>query len=159
MIFLKKKIFIIGIIGLLLDRASKIIISKKLLLHKSITLIPRVLYITYEKNDGAAWSILSGNRLLLIIVSFIVLVAFIYYLIKEKNINVIESISYAFILSGIVGNLIDRICYGYVIDFINVYIFEYDFPIFNIADVLIVMGTIIYVITCIKRGDKIENSN
>ena len=156
---MRKKILIISLIGFFLDRLSKIVIVNKLVLNKSIRIIPKFLYITYAKNTGAAWSILSGNRLLLIIISFIALGLFIYYILKDKNITFVESISYGLILSGIIGNLVDRLFYGYVIDFIDVYIFNYDFPIFNIADFLIVIGVILYGLTCIKSGDKNESSN
>ena len=157
--FLKKKVIIIGLIGLLLDRISKIIIMKKMIQYNSISIIPKFFSITYTKNIGAAWSILSGNRILLIIISISVLSALIYYLFKEKNITNFGSISYGFILSGIIGNLIDRVIYGYVIDFLDFNIFGYDFPVFNIADTLIVLGVIIYVMIYSKRGDKYESNN
>lgn len=142
-----------------MDRFSKIYIISKIPLHKSINIISNFFSITYVKNTGAAWSILSGNRLFLIIVGVIVLVMFIYYIFKEKNITLIESVSYGLIFSGIVGNLIDRVFYGYVIDFFDFYILGYDFPIFNIADTLIVVGVIIYIFSCKKRGVIDESNN
>ena len=142
-----------------MDRFSKIYIISKIPLHKSINIISNFFSITYVKNTGAAWSILSGNRLFLIIVGVIVLVMFIYYIFKEKNITLIESVSYGLIFSGITGNLIDRVFYGYVIDFFDFYIFGYDFPIFNIADTLIVVGVIIYIFSCKKRGVIDEGNN
>ena len=142
-----------------MDRFSKIYIISKIPLHKSINIISNFFSITYVKNTGAAWSILSGNRLFLIIVGVIVLAMFIYYIFKEKNITLIESVSYGLIFSGITGNLIDRVFYGYVIDFFDFYIFGYDFPIFNIADTLIVVGVIIYIFSCKKRGVIDEGNN
>ena len=159
MIFLKKKIIIISLIGILLDRISKILVIKNMPLHKSIRIIPKFFYLTHTKNIGAAWSILSGNRILLILIAISVLFLILYYISKDKKITLIESITYGFIISGIIGNLIDRIYFGYVIDFLDFYIFKYDFPIFNIADTLIVLGAVIYVVSGLKRGDKDENKN
>ena len=155
---MKKRLFIITIITFLIDRISKILVLNKLTLYKESVIIKNFLNIRYVKNDGAAWSILSGNRIVLIIVSLIVLVLMIMSIKKAKEIKRLDAISYGILFGGIFGNLFDRIVYGYVIDFIDVYIFNYDFPVFNIADSFIVIGVIILLIMSF-RGDKNENKS
>ena len=157
-VFMKKRLFIITIITFLIDRISKILVMNKLTLYKESVIIKNFLNIRYVKNDGAAWSILSGNRIVLIIVSLIVLVLMIMSIKKAKEIKRLDAISYGILFGGIFGNLFDRIVYGYVIDFIDVYIFNYDFPVFNIADSFIVIGVIILLIMSF-RGDKNENKS
>lgn len=150
----KKNIFLIlNIISLILvDQISKILISNYLIKHNNIVLIPRFLSFTYIKNYGAAFGILEGKRILFIIITIVVLFYLIYELFKCKN-NINYSISLVLIISGIIGNFIDRLFLGYVRDFISFKVFE---PVFNIADSLIVIGVIMIIIYCIV-GDKNEN--
>ena len=103
----------------------------------------RLLSFTYVTNTGAGFSILQNMNLMLIIISIIVLGLLIYF-----N-NKIPRISLMLIVSGIVGNLIDRIFYGSVIDFIN---FRF-WPIFNVADSLIFIGVIYWIIEILRDRD------
>ena len=112
----------------------------------SIMIIKDFFYITYVRNMGAAWSIFSGERLGLIIVSLIIICFIVYYILKNKPKDRLEKIGYAMILGGAFGNLFDRIIYGYVIDFLDFYIFNYDYPIFNLADSFIFVGVVLLVI-------------
>ena len=128
-----KKMYIISILVFLLDRISKLLVVN--LIDKDISIIKNIFYLTYVKNDGAAFSILETQRILLIVLSIIALAFLIYYISKKDK----NGIGYFFLVGGIVGNLIDRIFLGYVIDFIGIS----SFPIFNIADVFIVLGAIL----------------
>jgi len=150
-----KKTFSISIIGFLIDRISKVIVSNNCLLYEKNKIIDNFFYITYVKNEGAAWSILEGNRTFLILISIFAIIFILKCIFKEENINKFESISYGVLLGGIIGNLFDRVFYGYVIDFFDFKFFSYSYPVFNIADILIVVGVLIMVITLI-RGDKNE---
>ena len=85
----------------------------------------------------------------MIFVSIIILGILFYYL-KTRDISKLESVGYGLIVGGALGNLFDRVIYGYVIDFIDIYIFGYDYPIFNIADIAIVFGVIILIIDMIR---------
>lgn len=152
---MKKKIYIFGILIFLFDLISKIIIEHTLILNKQITIIKNFFYLNRVHNYGAAWSILENNRIFLIFIGIIVL----YYLFK--NINKIKltkplTISFSLLIGGILGNLYDRIVYGYVIDFISFKIINYYFPIFNFSDIAITFGTIILGIIII-RSDLSEN--
>ena len=135
-----KKIIGLSSVFLIIDIIIKIVIKNLLVVNESIKVINNFFYITYVKNTGAAWSILSGKQLFLIIFSIIVIIMLVIYLFKKKEYNKFEIIGYSLLLAGAIGNLIDRIVYGYVIDYLNFYIFNYNFPIFNIADCCIVIG-------------------
>lgn len=147
-----KKIIPISVICLLLDQVSKLFITNNLILNESYTIINNFFNITLVHNDGAAWSILSGNRLLLIIISFIALFIIYFLFIRNKKITKIETIIYGMLIGGIIGNLIDRILYGYVIDFFDFKIFSYNYPVFNIADCCIVIAAILLIIDMVKEG-------
>ena len=138
-----KKIFYLSSIFLIIDIIIKLIIKNTLITYQSIKIINNFFYITYVKNTGAAWSILSGKQLFLILFSLIVIISLMIYLIKKKEYSKLEIIGYSLLISGSVGNLIDRVVYGYVIDYLDFYIFNYNFPIFNIADTCIVIGIMV----------------
>ena len=148
---MKNKYIVLTFIIVLIDQITKYIITKLLNLNEIIYLIKNILYITNVHNTGAAFSILEGNTYLLIIISIIAL--YILNKIKlDSNNNTLNNIGYSLLYGGIIGNLIDRIIYKYVKDFIGIIIFKYYFPIFNIADIAIVLGVLILIIKNIK-GD------
>jgi len=158
MVSFMKKISIITIICILIDQIIKTIITNNLELYQSIKIINNFFNITYVRNDGAAWSILSGGRFLLILIGIISLILIYKYFIKDKKLNNLEIITYGLLLGGIIGNLIDRIAFGYVIDFLDFLIFNYNFPVFNIADTFIVISVFLIIIDTF-RGDKNEVSS
>ena len=137
---------ILIIVFLILDIVSKLVISNLMVVNDSILVIKNFFYITYVKNTGAAWSIFSGETLGLIIVSLIIISFIIYYICKNKPSTKIEKIGYSMILGGSFGNLLDRIMYGYVIDFLDFNIFGYNYPIFNLADSFIFVGVMLIII-------------
>ncbi len=154
-----KKILPISLLLIVIDQIVKILVINKMALQQSITIINNFFNITYVRNTGAAWSILSGNVLLLIMISVLALVTIYYYLIKDKDLNKIDIVSYSMLIGGIIGNLIDRIVHGYVIDYLDFKIFNYNFPIFNIADTLIVISIIIIGISLIVGEYREQNRN
>lgn len=137
-------ITILSIIFALLDQASKYSVINYL--NKDIEVINNFFYLIYTKNNGAAFSILTGKRLFLIIITLLIIGSLIYYIIKNEISSKIEILAFSLIIGGSLGNLIDRIIRGYVVDFISVKIFGYHFPIFNIADTLICIGVFILLI-------------
>ena len=136
---------ILTIIIILIDQISKILVTNYLPLNKSIKIINNFFYLTYTKNDGAAWSILSGETYLLIIITIISIYLIIKYT-KEYN-NLFLCLLYG----GIIGNLIDRLIHGYVIDFLDFKIFNYDYPVFNISDICIFIGITLLIIKIVKE--------
>ncbi len=147
---MKKNVYLISIIGLLIDLFSKIYIINNLLVNDSKTVIKDFFYITYVQNQGAAWGILSNKISLLLFITIIFIILFIYY-IEKSELKRYEEIAYGLILSGVLGNMLDRIFRGYVVDFLNFYIFGYDYPVFNLADSFIVIGIIIIIVFYIKE--------
>jgi len=135
-------ILILILIGL--DQLSKYLIATNMNIHDSIKLIENFFYITYVRNDGAGFSILSGQRYLLILVSLIAACVFVYFLYKSKD--KIEKLLCSFIIAGALGNLSDRLFYGSVVDFLDFKILGYDYPVFNVADIFITVGIILYII-------------
>lgn len=147
-----KKLTILSVIFLLMDFIIKLIVSNNLELYNTIEVIPNFLNIFYVTNTGAAFSILEGNRFLFIIIAFVAIYLIYEFLIKNNKLNKFEIISYSMLIGGITGNLLDRIIYGYVIDYISVNIFNYDFPIFNLADIFIVISVLLILIKGIKEA-------
>ena len=148
----RKDVLFFGIIFFIIDQSLKLIISKNIILDSGFEIIKDVLNIHLVHNTGAAFSILSGNRLLLIAISVLALIFFIVFLFNQNNVKDLEVFTYSMLLGGILGNLFDRIFRGYVIDFISFKIFGYSFPIFNFADICIVLSLIILIIENLK-GD------
>lgn len=142
---------IITIVLVLLDIISKLLIKNYLELYQSIKVINNFLNITYVRNTGAAWSLFNDMSFMVLGISMIIILGIILYIYKHRPYNINEKISYSLILGGAIGNFIDRVLYGYVVDFIDIKIFSYDYPIFNLADVFIVLGVIILMID-IWRG-------
>lgn len=148
-----KKIYIIALISLIIDQIVKILVSNYLILGQTIKIINNFFYLTYVQNTGAAFSILIGYRYILIIITLIFLYYLYKYLKKQTNSSKLAILSQGLLLGGIIGNLIDRIIYGYVIDYLDFMIFNYNFPIFNLADTFIVIGCIILVINSYLKGE------
>ncbi|MCI7222233.1 MAG: signal peptidase II [Firmicutes bacterium] len=152
---MKFKIGILGIIIIILDQFSKYFIQTNTLWQNHIEIIPNFFYITYAKNTGMGFSLLSGHTILLAIVSMIVILVIFYYYVKCDKKDVLSLVTYSLLIAGAIGNLIDRLYLGYVRDFLDFYIFGYDFPIFNIADCAVTIGAILLVLVFIKE----ERSN
>lgn len=149
---MSKKIFLISVIIFIIDGLSKSIISTYLKLNQSIEIIKDFFYLRYIHNTGASWGILENNRILLIIFSIIAIILLIRYSYSFKKTK-LNTYGFGFLIGGILGNLSDRIINGYVIDFFDFIIFNYDFPVFNIADIFIVFGVIILIISILRGED------
>jgi signal peptidase II len=137
-----KRLSIIGVLALLIDIISKLLVINLMNEYESIKVIENFFSLTYVKNTGVAFSLLDGMGILIIIVTIVILYFLGKYLWNNK-VSKIDSIGYGLIIGGAVGNLIDRVVYGYVIDFFDFKIFGYDYPVFNLADTFIVIGVII----------------
>ena len=146
-----KRIMLISLICLMLDFVSKQIVVNNMVIHQSITVIDSFFSITYAKNTGVAFSFLEG-RVSFVVIMTIIFLIFIFRYIKVNTLDKIESTFYGMVIGGAIGNLIDRIIYGYVIDFFDFNIFGYNYPIFNIADIMIVLGIFGILILEFKKG-------
>ena len=149
---------ILTIIGIfLLDRFSKILVVKNLTLGESVRVIDNFFNITYVNNHGAAFGIMDGKIIFIILVSILIF-GYLIYEIKKGTHSKLITLSISFVIGGLLGNLFDRLIYGYVIDFLDFDFFGYDFAIFNIGDSFIVIGTILLAIGYILE-EKNENKN
>ena len=146
------KIIIISSIILLLDQLSKIIIRTSLNVNSFIRVIGDFFRISHVENKGAAWSIFNGKWFFLALISFLFLV-FIFSCIRKDSRNTKLNIcAYSFLIGGIIGNMIDRIIFRTVTDFLDFNIFGYHFPVFNIADIFIVVGMVIFILDIFLEG-------
>lgn len=143
---------------LIIDQITKLLVVHKMQLGDSIPLIEGYFYLTSHRNAGAAFGILQGQRLFFILITIIVVVGLIYYLNKLKNDKPVLAVSLSLILGGALGNFVDRLRLGEVIDFLDVKInfgsFYYDYPIFNVADSALVIGVFILLIDSLVDGWK-----
>ena len=137
-----------------LDLSLKYLVSSYL---NTVNIIDNFFSLTYVLNDGAAFSLFASRTYLLILIALICLF-FIIYELKNNLDDRVLSIGYSLVLAGLLGNFIDRLIDGYIIDYLSFKILGYNYPIFNFADILIVVGIIVVIIKEIlkERGKKNE---
>lgn len=151
---------VLSIFLLALDQISKWVVTSEMSLYQTIDILP-VFNFTYVHNYGAAFSFLSEaggwQKYFFSIIAVTISVLLIYWLKKLPATNKLLCSAYALVLAGAIGNLIDRLVHGYVIDFLHVYYQQYDFPVFNIADVAISIGAALLLLDAFfeqKESDK-----
>lgn len=137
------QIGLISIVVVLLDRIIKLVVDKYLILNIKNVIIENFFSLTKCYNEGAAFNIFSGNTIFLILATAFALFMLFRYIKGNKKLNKIVMVSYGLLIGGIIGNLIDRIFLGYVIDYLSFTLFNYEFAIFNLADICIVVGAIL----------------
>jgi len=138
--------FSLSIFIVLIDQFTKYLIfyNHKIFLNKDFLLFK----LDFVKNYGAAFNIFSGSRVFLSLISIFFSILLIYLIFRKNTLNLFDLYSYSFILGGTIGNGIDRIYRGFVVDFINLNIIN--FPVFNIADISINIGFIILLYNIFK---------
>ncbi len=147
-----KKTTLIGIIVIVLDRLSKLIVRGSMIYGESVK-ITDFFRITYVENTGIAWGIFNGHSLsnVFFIVTNLLALAFLFAKYTSFSFNKTASYGWVMVVSGAIGNLFDRIFVGGVIDFLDFRIFGYDFPVFNVADSAITIGGTIIVLFFLKN--------
>jgi signal peptidase II len=150
--------YLIALVVVALDQLTKWLVVRNMTEGQSITVIENLFYITSHRNQGAAWGILQGQMWFFYIITIGVIIGIVYYLEKQAKGNKLFSLSLALLLGGAIGNFIDRLFRKEVVDFLNTYIFQYDFPIFNIADAALTIGVGMMIITMLldERREKKE---
>lgn len=148
-----KKLYGFAFGTLLLDQIIKGLLLLFMNYGQSISIINGFFNITLIGNTGAAFSILSSNTLLLIVISIVCLNVIYFFFVKGRKLDNFEQISYGVLIGGIMGNLVDRVVHMQVIDYLDFNIFGYNFPVFNLADIAIVISMIMIALMVIK-GDK-----
>lgn len=163
--------FILALLIALADQISKILIRQYLLPGDSVEVLGDLIKFTFVYNQGGAFGIKLGNIIFYSVMSFAAAVVIIIYMIKNKNAHKIIMAILALVVGGAVGNFIDRIAYGQVVDFIDVNIpdirippfsffggFElYRWYIFNIADMALTVGLISFIVYLLIKGDRLES--
>lgn len=147
-----RDVYFFGLIFLIVDQAIKFLVESKMVLHESIIVLDNFFSITLVHNLGAAFSILNGNKILLISVGVIAVLLLVMYINSCKALTDVDVFIYSLLLGGILGNLLDRILKGYVVDYLSFNFGNYYFPIFNFADICIVVSVLFMILGSI-RGD------
>lgn len=144
----------ITIVILLLDQITKFIVASSMRVGDSFNVIPHFLNITSHRNNGAAWGILSGKMSFFYIITIIILVVLIIFYIKEAKQHLLMQVAISLLFAGALGNFIDRVLHGEVVDFVDTNIFGYNFPIFNVADSSLTIGVLLIVIALLTDMKK-----
>ncbi|WP_147802400.1 signal peptidase II [Alkalicoccus halolimnae] len=138
--------YLIAVIIIAFDQLTKWLIVENMEVRESIPIIENLLYLTSHRNAGAAFGMLQGQMWLFFIATIVVTVVIIYMIQTQLKGSRWYGTALGLILGGAIGNFIDRVLEGAVVDFIDVYIFSYNYPIFNIADMSLVTGVIMIII-------------
>lgn len=149
-------VFFIGVILLTaLDQFSKWIVLQKLTEYESVPLLRGVFHFTYCENRGAAFGILQNQVWIFALITVAVLVAVIYYMLRVRPKSKWLNVSFMLLVSGALGNFIDRIFRGFVVDFFDFCLIH--FPIFNVADCFVVIGAVMLAVYLIFSEYRKEN--
>lgn len=148
MIYIVYILSIIWIVGL--DQISKFLVTSYLPLHEKRELIPNFFSLYHTRNTGVAFSMLEGKQGLLKVVTIVALIIFVYLLLFDKKKTKIETTCLLMMTGGCIGNFIDRLKFEYVVDFFSFRIFGWDFAVFNVADIFLTVGAILYIIVLIR---------
>ncbi|MBM7095845.1 MULTISPECIES: signal peptidase II [Alteribacter] len=146
--------YFIAVIVIILDQFTKWLVVQNMELRQSIPIIENVFHLTSHRNAGAAFGMLQGQMWLFLIATIAVLIIVPYYIQKEAKNNTLFGVSMGLVLGGAIGNFIDRLLFGEVVDFLDVYIGSYNFPIFNVADSALVVGVGLLIIHVFKEEKK-----
>lgn len=149
--------YIAACVILMIDQLTKWLVVRNMTVGQSIPIIPDVFYLTSLRNTGAAWSILEGQFVFFFIVTFAALVILIYYMQKAGRKQPLLGMALALIIGGTLGNFIDRLFRGEVVDFIHVYIIHYSFPVFNAADSSLSIGVVLLLLYLFLDGRRKDN--
>ena len=158
---MKKKYYItisliVAIAILIIDQVTKRIIATTMNIGDSYEVIPNFLNITSHRNNGAAWGILSGKMGFFYIITIVILIVLVLFYIKEAKYNLFMQVAISLLFAGALGNFIDRLVNGEVVDFVDTNIFGYDFPIFNVADSSLTIGVLFIIIALLNDANSKE---
>jgi len=151
--------YIIALSITLLDQVSKFYVQKTLRLGQVVPVIPSFFNLTYVLNPGAAFGFLSGapaaiRHPLFTAISIVAVLFIIYYRARHRQMRLLPSVGLACILGGAVGNLIDRLRLGMVVDFLDFYYGAYHWPAFNVADSTITIGVALMIFEILTEREK-----
>ena len=147
----------LSLLAFVLDQATKLMVIAEMRLYESIPVMPYFSF-TRVHNYGAAFSFLADaggwQRWFFTIFAAAISVLIVWWLSKTRRDQILLSMAYSLILGGAIGNLVDRIAYGYVVDFLDLYYQNYHWPAFNIADSAIFLGAVLLLIDAFKNTEE-----
>lgn len=143
-------------VAFLLDIGTKYLVVKHFDLYESINILP-IFNLTYVRNYGAAFSFLAEHngwqKYFFVLIAIAVSIGLIYFLFKNDIAQRLQNTAYALILGGALGNMLDRLYHGFVVDFFDFYWDVYHYPVFNVADIAITLGATLLIFDAIKNKD------
>jgi len=142
--------YLFALVVFLADRSIKYIITSQMAPGRSISIIKAFLNITYVRNTGVAFGLFPGKRLFLVLIGLAICAIVIYFNSKTSRENMLLKLCLTIILGGSLGNLFDRIFFGYVIDYLDFRVF----PVFNLADIAINLGVFLIIMDFVFKRDK-----
>lgn len=149
------KVFVVLLV-IVGDQVTKRLVMDTLVVQDSKEIISNFFYLTYTHNKGAAFGILSGELWLFFLVTVISSIGMVYYYLHTKPEEKFTRYGLLLLFSGMVGNFIDRLHLGYVVDFIDFVVFGKNFPIFNVADIAIYLGVVLIIIEILLEDDVLK---
>lgn len=150
--------YLIALIVFLVDQGTKYLIATRLELRDQISVIGDFFLITSHRNRGAAFGILEGQQWFFFLVTVVVVGGIVWYLNKTRHSRKLLSVALGLVLGGAIGNFLDRMVNGEVVDFLQFNFGSYTFPIFNVADSCIVIGVALILLDSwrdLKGGEEI----
>ena len=144
-------VYSVACVLLIIDQLLKLLVRSKVELLDEIEVIPNFFSIYHIENTGGAFSLFSGATIVLIVLSVLVLAFLHYFVLTDEDMTKWRIFGLGIVIGGILGNLVDRLLYGAVVDFLSFDLFGYGFPVFNIADIGITVGFVILAIGILRR--------
>ena len=146
-------ILTLGLTIAFLDQVTKELVRGHFLVGDQLPMIPGFFNLTYVRNTGAAWGMMSGLNGWLIVLSIIMLAVLVIFRRSFLTNTLTHRVASGLMIAGIIGNLIDRLRLGYVVDFLDFHLGASHFPSFNVADSAICIGVALYILSQVFGGE------
>lgn len=143
-------LLILGFLLVLADQVTKHMVESLLYVGQSVPVIPRYFHITLVRNPGAMFGLLAHRRWFFVVVTIAALIVLLFFMKDISRDLIYAKVGLTLIISGAIGNLIDRLRFGYVIDFIDLRVW----PVFNIADIVLCLGAVLFLFGFLKDDIK-----
>jgi signal peptidase II len=151
-----RNLFFVLLGTLLLDQVSKLAVLLFMQTGESISLLSDVVRLTFVRNSGAAFGLLSGNRIPFLFTTFLAIVALLFLVVRSRRTRADLSFYLVLVLAGAIGNMIDRLRFGEVIDFIDIGGKNVRWPVFNVADSAVTVGVLLFLYRSLVRRPDAE---
>ncbi len=152
-------VLLIGLVILFLDQLTKQAVRINFVYGESLPVVEGFFNLVYVRNDGAAWNILSGHSIVLILISVVVLVLLLVFRRHFLEDGLFQRVLMGLMIGGIAGNLIDRIRFGWVTDFLDFQFGTYHYPSFNVADSAICVAVLLYILSNLLQKKEAGTAN